>query len=79
MKTYLNSSILYFPCSCRIKYSDGNIIFFKLLSKLRMVSCITLNAYTPTLLGHAKHEGPTFFWIQICIRQNKQTLIRFKL
>lgn len=52
---------------------------FVLMCEIWMVSGITLNANSPTLLGHSKDKGPTVFWIKVSIGEYKQALVLLKL
>ena len=43
--------------------------------KVWMMPCVALDAYTPALLGHAKHERPSILRIQVCVSQHQKTLV----
>ena len=69
---------------CSVLYTFADLLAEKLLLgfsewEVRVMACVALDADTPTLLGHSKHKGPSFFWIQICIRQHQQALVLPKL
>jgi len=54
-------------------------LWLTMLGKIGMVSCVTLDTYSPTLFGHTKHESPSIFWVEISISQHQKTLILFEL
>ena len=41
-----------------------------LLGEVWVVPCVTLDAYSPGLLGHSEDEGPTFLWVEVGVRQD---------
>lgn len=74
MACRLDSSILDLFRNDFIKVPFGlHALLF--LGELRVMAGIALDADAPTLLGHAEHEGPPIFRIQVCIRQHEQTLV----
>ena len=46
------------------------------MGEIRMMPRIGLNTNTPALLRHTENERPSILWIQICISQHQQTLVR---
>ena len=78
-QTYLYSSILDLTSYLGVKYSLRLIVTFEGLSKVRVVSCITLYADPPTLFGHSEYEGPPFFWVQVSVCENQQALILLQI
>ena len=72
--TYLNSSVLNLSCNFGCKLSH----WLLLLSKVRMMSCITLDANSPRLLGHSEYKSPSFFWIKVGVCQDQETLVLFQ-
>ena len=75
MACCLDCSVLYLPSNVGCKHS----FIFWFLSKVGVVSGVALDADPPTLLSHAKDEGPTFLGIEICVREHKQTLMVLEL
>ena len=72
----LDGSILYEFGHFGIEHTGWLI---GVLGKVRMMSCIALNANTPALLGHAEHEGPAVLRVQVCVRQDEQALVLSQL
>ena len=75
MACSLDGSILYFPSNFRSEISS-RLVF---MGKVRMMSCITLDANSPTLLCHSKYKSPPILRIQVSVRQHKQALVLLKL
>ena len=64
----LDSSVLH-------EFTDGRVevcwVYLPFRSKTRVVPGVTLNAYSPALLGHAKNKGPSIFRVQVCVGKHK--------
>jgi hypothetical protein len=69
MTRRFDCSILNFLCNLRTKHLH---IF---VGKIGMMTCIALNANSPALFGHSKHECPSLLGIKISICQHKQALV----
>ena len=61
MARSLNGPVLNLPCDLRCELPGV------LLTKLWMMTRITLNADLPALFRHSKHERPAILWVQISI------------
>ena len=59
MTCRLDCPILHFPRNLRCEVSHWLI----LMSKVRMMPGVTLDANSPTLLSHTKDEGPAVFGV----------------
>lgn len=75
MTSSLNGSVLNLPRNLWSEVSHW-LVF---MCKIWVMPCITLNAYSPTLFGHAKHKGPSILGIQISIGEDEQALILLQL
>ncbi len=75
MASRLNGSVLDFPCNLGGEISHWDVV----MSKVRVVPGVALNANAPTLLSHAKHKSPTVLRIQVGIGQHKEALVLTQL
>lgn len=73
--TYLNSPVLDLSCNFGGEYSH----VLRFMREIRMMSRVALDTDSPGLLGHTKDERPTFFGIEVSIRQNQQALVLLEL
>ena len=65
--TYFNSSILHLLANLITELSRLRSIF---ASEIRMMSSITLNTDSPTLLCHSENKSPSFLWVKVGVCQN---------
>lgn len=73
MTSCLDSSVLDLLAN-----RSGKVLCVELASlarKARVMSGITLNAYSPALLGHSKYKGPAVFGVQVSVGKDKQALV----
>jgi hypothetical protein len=69
----LDCSILDFSGNLVVELTSG------IFREVGVMSGITLNADSPTLLGHSKHECPPVLGVEISIRKDEQALVIRKL
>ena len=71
----LDCSILHFACNLGGEIPNGLVV----VGEIRMMPSVALNANSPTLLRHSKHECPAVFRVKVGIRQHKQALVLLQL
>jgi hypothetical protein len=75
MACCLDRSILHLFRDLLTKLS----LWFAVLSKVGVVSSITLDTDSPALLGHSKYEGPSIFRVQVSIGKYQEALVLFEV
>ena len=75
MASCLDGSILNFFRDLLTKLP----LWFAVLSKVGMVSSITLDTDSPALLGHPKYKGPSIFRVQVSIGKHQKALVLFEV
>ena len=75
MTSRLDCPILHLPRNLGREVSHRLI----LMSEIRMMPGVALDANSPTLLRHTEDEGPAVFGVEICISKHKQALVLLQL